>query len=314
MTKLLVGVGIARDGLTNTIEDLESTLTTCKNLTNLPLELWGSFGGLGFQDKPLICGGEDSKTRFSRECFSWEGNGWIYSSSLNTDRYHAAVLPSPYQTENQKLLVTGGINDFKNRDVEVLTRQGWKTLPQRLPVEIYFHCSVLVNSTTIMVIGGWQNGSFPSLLDNASSDTFLFNTENEIWTVGPQLKKGRAAHSCGRIRKNSQSQDFSILVAGGLVEGSDGSSVEILDLGTNEWRKGPDLPFGIMLAQMVEDPNGGVVLVGGSSQYPNSFLDTLYQLPHGGADAVWTKMKQKLKIGRKRHVAFLVPDDVVDCS
>jgi hypothetical protein len=302
MTKLLVGVGIARDGL-----------TSCKNLTNFPLELFSSLGGLGFQDKPLICGGEDSKRRFSRECFSWEGNGWIYSSSLNTDRYHAAILPSPYQTENQKLLVTGGINNFTIRDVEVLTRQGWKTLPQRLPVEIYFHCSVLVNSTTIMVIGGWQNGSFPSPFEIASSNTFLFNTENEIWTAGPQLKKGRAAHSCGRIRKNRQSQDFSILVVGGY-DGFTFSSVEILDLDANEWRKGPDLPIGIYFAQMVEGPNGGVVLVGGRSYSNDGHLNTLYQLPHGGADAVWTKMKQKLKIGRERHVAFLVPDDAVDCS
>ncbi len=85
-----------------------------------------------------------------------------------------------------------------------------------------------------------------------------------------------------------------------------------MDLGANEWRKGPDLPFGIAGAQMVEDPNGGVVLVGGRSN--RRHLDTLYQLPHGGAHAVWTKMEQKLKIGRSGHVAFLVPDDVVDCS
>jgi hypothetical protein len=89
------------------------------------------------------------------------------------------------------------------------------------------------------------------------------------------------------------------------------SSVEILDLGGNEWRKGPDLPIGIDSAKMVEDPNGGVILVGVSS---NSYRNTLYQLPHGGADAVWTKMEQKMKIGRLNHVAFLVPDDVVDCS
>jgi hypothetical protein len=64
---------------------------------------------------------------------------------------------------------------------------------------------------------------------------------------------------------------------------------------------------------MVEDQNGGVVLIGGYA--PSVFnLDTLYQLPHGGQDAVWTKMEQKMKTGRRRHTAFLVPDNFVDCS
>jgi hypothetical protein len=64
---------------------------------------------------------------------------------------------------------------------------------------------------------------------------------------------------------------------------------------------------------MVEDQNGGVVLIGGqSSSFVN--LDTLYQLPHGGQDAVWNKMEQKMKIGRWQHTAFLVPDNIVDCS
>ncbi len=64
---------------------------------------------------------------------------------------------------------------------------------------------------------------------------------------------------------------------------------------------------------MVEDQNGGVILIGGlSSSYET--LDTLYQLPHGGQDAVWTKMEQKMKSGRYAHTAFVVPDNIVDCS
>jgi hypothetical protein len=64
---------------------------------------------------------------------------------------------------------------------------------------------------------------------------------------------------------------------------------------------------------MVEDQNGGVVLIGGfSSAVVN--LDTLYQLPHGGLDAVWTKMEQTMKTGRSRHTAYLIPNNIVDCS
>jgi hypothetical protein len=64
---------------------------------------------------------------------------------------------------------------------------------------------------------------------------------------------------------------------------------------------------------MVEDPNGGVVLIGGGSSSAVN-LDTLYQLAHGGQDDVWTKMEQKMNTGRHDHTAFLIPDNFVDCS
>jgi hypothetical protein len=86
-----------------------------------------------------------------------------------------------------------------------------------------------------------------------------------------------------------------------------------LDKGSNEWQTGPELPFGISNSQMVEDQNGGVILIGGySSSLVN--LDTLYQLPHGGQDAAWIKMEQKMKTVRSSHTAILVPDNIVDCS
>ncbi len=106
---------------------------------------------------------------------------------------------------------------------------------------------------------------------------------------------------------------MSIIVAGGQNGSSTLSSVEILYAGSNEWQTGPKLPLGIHSSQMVEDQNGGVVLIGGSSDSVG-ILDTLYQLPFGGQDSVWTKMEQKLKTGRYRHTAFMVPDNIADCS
>jgi len=68
-------------------------------------------------------------------------------------------------------------------------------MPQSLPVSISHHCSVLVNSTTVLIIGGYQN-------DATSPNTYVFNADNEIWTEGPPLKHPRSWHSCGRIRKD----------------------------------------------------------------------------------------------------------------
>ncbi len=212
------------------------------------------------------------------------------------------------QLQDGKLLVTGGYDgSYSNlNSAEMLTEEGWEIDIPSLPVTIYAHCMVTVNSTTVMAIGGAQNGQ-------ASGKTFYFTVGEQSWTEGPELKNKRGYHSCGKIRKNKESQEMSIIVAGGYDYSSILSSVEILDEGSNEWQTGPELPFGIRYSQMVEDQNGGVILIGGESSSILN-LDTLYQLPHGGQDAAWTKMEQKLKTGRYRHTAVMVPDNSLDCS
>jgi hypothetical protein len=67
------------------------------------------------------------------------------------------------------------------------------------------------------------------------------------------------------------------------------------------------------LSQMVEDQDGGVILVRGIFNY-GEYLGTLCQLPQGGQDAVWTKMEQKMQSGRNVPTAFLVPYNVVNSS
>jgi hypothetical protein len=206
-----------------------------------------------------------------------------------------------------KLLVTGGYNGSAYlKSAEMLTEVGWESNIPSLPVTIAAHCMLTVNSTFVMAIGGVQNGL-------SSGKIFYFTFGEESWTEGPELKNKRVWHSCGKIRRNKESQEMSIIVAGGWDGSSKLSSVEILDEGSNEWQTGPELPFEIDGSQMVEDQNGGVVLIGGESS-PVDNLDTLYELPHGGQDAVWTKMEQKMKTGRWGHTAFLVPDNLVDCS
>jgi hypothetical protein len=189
----------------------------------------------------------------------------------------------------------------------MLTEEGWESNIPFLPVTIGGHCMVTVNSTTVMVIGGGQNGQ------DYSGKTFYFTFGEESWTEGPELKNKRRYHSCGKIRRNKESQEMSIIVAGGSDGSSYLSSVEILHEGSNEWQTGPELPFGIYGSQMVEDHNGGVVLIGGELSSDVN-LDTPYQLPHGGLDAVWTKMEQKMRSGRSEHTAFLIPVNFADCS
>jgi hypothetical protein len=282
--------------------NLASSASTCKNPPNFPAKVHSAIGGLGFNVNPILCGGDQNGAK-SKKCYSLENNQWISSASMNSVRYAAAAA----QLKDGKLLVTGGDEGSYSglNSAEMLTEEGWESNIPSLPVTIVGHCMVTVNSTTVMVIGGYQNRQ-------NSGKTFYFTFGEKSWTEGPELKNKRAAHSCGKIRRNKDSQEMSIIVAGGWV-GSRLSSVEILHEGSNEWQTGPELPFRISYSQMIEDQNGGVVLIGGFSSSAGT-LDTLYQLPHGGLDAVWNKMKQKMNTGRHAHTAFMFPDNLVDCS
>jgi hypothetical protein len=306
-SKLLICGGFNPDGPDyNTCEviNLASSASTCQNPPNFPARIYAAIGGLGFKGNPIICGGWQNDVR-SNKCFSLENNEWVSSASMKSVRVYAASA----QLQDGKLLVTGGedASGYDLNSAEMFTQEGWESNIPSLPVTIRSHCMVTVNSTTVMAIGGDQNNQW-------SGKTFYFTSAEESWTEGPELKNKRGYHSCGRIRRNKESQEMSIIVAGGYAGGfSYLSSVEILDEGSNEWQTGPELPFGIYGSEMVEDQNGGVVLIGGYS--PDvGYLDTLYHLPHGGQDAVWTKMEQKMNTGRNAHTAFLVPDNIVDCS
>ncbi len=73
-----------------------------------------------------------------------------------------------------------------------------------------------------------------------------------------------------------------IIVVGGKNSKNDFlSSTEILNENMNGWIEGPRLPFGIKYAQIVEEPGGGVILVGGVSSQ-NDHLNTLFKLSHAG--------------------------------
>jgi hypothetical protein len=296
-SKLLICGGVNTD--TCEVINFASSASTCKNPPNFPAKVEKAIGGLGFKGNPILCGGVQNDAKSSK-CYSLENNGWVSSASMNSVREGAAAA----QLKDGKLLVTGGFDGSYSRlnSAEMLTEDGWESNLPSLPVTIRNHCMVTVNSTTVMAIGGWQN-------DQISGKTFYFTFGEESWTEGPELKKRRSSHSCGRIRRNKESQEMSIIVAGGFDTPSYLSSVEILDEGSNEWQTGPELPFGIDSSKMVEDQNGGVVLIGGWLE-SGEILDTLYQLPHGGQDPVWTKMEQKMNTGRFRHTAFLVPDNI----
>jgi hypothetical protein len=70
------------------------------------------------------------------------------------------------------------------------------------------------------------------------------------------------------------------------------------------------MKVGVAGARVVEDPNGGVVLLGGLIFGTQSAR--IFKLQD--ALSAWVEMKQTLKIARYFPVAFIVPDEMTNCT
>ena len=121
------------------------------------------------------------------------------------------------------------------------------------------------------------------------------------------MQDPRSFHSCGLVPQSPLSTQLSIIVAEGTLGSM--ASVEILDEGSNQWRRGPELPIGSTNNAMVPHPLGGVVVLGGKIA-DSSPLDKLFYLSHAGPKAQWQELLQKLSVARSSLAAFMVPDEI----
>ena len=142
-------------------------------------------------------------------CHTYDNKAWESFPSMIVSRYYAKASPSPYPNEEHSFLVTGG-GDGQGlfNSGEILTDEGWQPWAVTLPVIIVAHCVVLINSTTLFMIGGRQDDVI------LSPRAHFFNSESEQWTEGPSLKVGRVYHSCGILRNGGE---YRIVVAGGMI-------------------------------------------------------------------------------------------------
>ena len=306
----MAALGGTNEFETDTVEiiDLQSINSTCTLISKFPNSTYSAVGGLGPNERPIICDGQ-----FSNECYSYINKTWSAFPSMSIRRYFSAVSKSPYPDKSHFFLVTGGYSgdDYFNTS-EVLTPKGWQNLSTNLPTGMLQHCAVLINATTVMLIGGSTSHDSDASDYRYSKKTYLFNSENESWSEGPTLISGRNSHTCAKIKKSSQSSQYSIIVVGGY-NGWSMSSVEILEEGASEWVAGPEFPFPILDSSMIEYSDGSVFLIGGRKVGSSRVaLDTIFQLQHGQAD--WIEKPQKLKEARYWATAFLVPDEIADCS
>ena len=136
--------------------------------------------------------------------------------------------------------------------------------------------------------------------------------ETNCFRVKNVIKKHNVLiFSCGRIRRDIEDEDFSVIVVGGYTRDPNypfRSTVEILDESATEWRSVNSFPHPVRSTSLVTDKHGGAIVIGGFSGDAGP-LDTLYRLPYSNANE-WTLMDQQLTLRAGDSFSFLVSDDV----
>ena len=153
-------------------------------------------------------------------------NRWTRAASLHQERDQAASLAL-----GDRMMVLGGQGrgegGLVTSQVEIYhtNNDTWTLRPDlALPEGRFSFCAVALNSSSVMVLGGWGS-------DGPLSQVSVLDLQTGSWVPGPDLSTARYGHTCLLTELAGRQ---GVLVAGGALTGK---KVEFLDLDTNTWEE-----------------------------------------------------------------------------
>ena len=282
---------------------------------------WSAVGGL-VQNQPVICGGtRNANEELKDVSILGQPNKTFEMFDVRLHSSSIALLNS------SKLWITGGISCYggwntserQRKSTELISIDQSPIKGPDLPFVISNHTMVQIDSKTVYIIGGHQNGK-------VSNKTWIVDPTNDFQIKeGPSLNEARQSHSSARMKIKGK---IFIVVAGGndcgssipVPGGHHKKSVELLDTTSPNqvWEMGPDLPARIYSAAMVTSPTEkGVILIGGSASTGSTDYGIWNKLIHLQmtrnslkSSLKWSYLPQKLQNVRYNHLAFPISTKV----
>ena len=125
---------------------------TCQSLPNYPISVaWAS--GAFVNSRLLICGGAFLTTNHQKLCYSIGPNEieWTLSGELAVATSGAASLEI-----NDTLLIMGGVSGYSQTRTAIFdAKTGTSTEGPNMEYLFYHSCAVKINSTTVLITGGY---------------------------------------------------------------------------------------------------------------------------------------------------------------
>ena len=213
--------------------DLTNPSQTCILSADFPCGLNSAVGGFT-SSGPMICSGESYGYSRSADCYSLRSNGQFVKISeltMDTPREDASSIV----TEDGKLMISGGRTKVgRLADTEIINAPESKTENGfELPNGINEHCSVLINATTVMVLGGYS-------VSSPQKSTYFVNLETLQVTDGPNMQEARRNCACAVFEHNQHN----FVIAGGMYPYSDSTEILKMDSIRLRWSRGKYLILG----------------------------------------------------------------------
>ena len=191
------------------------------NYPDHPRKIVGATGGF-LHDNFVTCGGKDSVEGHTNKCYHLSSEAPF--ATMMTERCFAASI-----ILDEKLWILGGGDSSSGlSSTEFIFSDGRNEEGPPMPIALYGHAMVKINSTTSLLVGGWASWS------DYSKRTWYYD---EKWHIGPDLQKARSGHSLGILRDSVTDQVY-LVVAGGWDGSSTLNDVEILSITGTAWAPG----------------------------------------------------------------------------
>ena len=303
--KFLIATGSPYDiSQTTQIIDMknEEFASTC-DLPNFPILLRDAIGGLVEGNIAMICGGMEVNQTDIQDCYTLENRTWNKKTKLLQEG--RANMGTGSVVINGKLLLSGGSDSQYNFFSSTTLVDTSSNMPMKnMSDALTRHCNVLLNSTHIMVTGGF-------LLDSIS-ETQIFDLVNEQWTSGPSMNANRSVHGCGKMLLGGKPI---LWVTGGWDNDFTGQkSTEYLDLLNIDqgWKLGPDLPYSLFLHRLVASEDMKTMYSTGGFFTPNwGEILELQCLGLTPDTCTFKPSASRMKVDRQGHVVLPLSNSVV---
>jgi len=244
----------------------------------------------------MICGGYNG--RRIGDCYTFGPNKvWNKVQSLKTPR---SDMSTGNIVINGKLWISGGYDGSNLASTELVTEQAVMQ-SSNLPFTGYGHCSVFLDRTRIMTIGGSSG--------RHRDETHIMDTTTNHWTPGPELNKARRFHGCAKVSIGDK--EF-VVVSGGS---NALNSVEYLDIANMDqgWQNGIDLSIQLSDHRMVtSEDTKDLFIVGGYDPSSDQNIDKIFKLSCEGSTPGTCSFKEipaRLKVARYVHIALPISDE-----
>ena len=145
---VVIAGGTISTNIVDIVEVVDSN-TNCE-VDRIPTQLSGASGING-----MLCGGEDYNFNILSSCWNLNPNGtWTSGENMMEPKKRFSLN----KVEDEIIAIGGRTSNIALRSIErlLLTKdEGWSRMKDA-PIKIYRHCTVMLNASYLMIIGGYQ--------------------------------------------------------------------------------------------------------------------------------------------------------------